>query len=234
MSRRLPPEYVDRVNQEKWGKAFDVDDEEDHTAKIVTGYILYRLTWYQTEQHDDYKLWAYFREDFQDWTKETFALGNTDDVRNLRDHLRAYGVYVPRDGRRIAENLAIVVSTDEYHEWTEAEANEELKLNKAFHSHWNPTTDKYRIPTLQNTPRTLYTSLQRPRYGQTDYPTLPQPVSRSDSHRQDNLPTLSNPPPLNLSFTQFPNLIPPTPTNLPEDFDRRVYNLTRKQIPYQY
>jgi hypothetical protein len=162
MSRRLSPEYVDRVDQEKWGKAFDVDDEKDHTAKIVTEYILYRLTWYQAEEHNDYKLWAYFREDFQDWTKKTFALGNIDDIRNLRDHLRVYGVYVPKDGRRIAENLAIVVSTNEYYEWTKAEANEELKLNKAFHSHWNPTTDKYRIPTLQNipTPRTPYTSLQ--------------------------------------------------------------------------
>jgi hypothetical protein len=49
MSRRLLSEYVNRVNQEKWGKAFDVDDEESHIAKIITGYILYRLTWYQTE-----------------------------------------------------------------------------------------------------------------------------------------------------------------------------------------
>jgi hypothetical protein len=64
MSRRLSPEYVDRINQEKWGKAFDVDDEKDYIVKRVTGYILYRLIWYQTDQHNDYKLWAYFREDF--------------------------------------------------------------------------------------------------------------------------------------------------------------------------
>jgi hypothetical protein len=64
MSRRLSSEYVNRVNQEKWEKAFDVDDEKGHIVKIVTEYILYRLTWYQTEQHDDYKLWTYFREDF--------------------------------------------------------------------------------------------------------------------------------------------------------------------------
>jgi hypothetical protein len=56
MSRRLSPEYVDRIDQEKWGKAFDIDDEEDYIIKIITGYILYRLIWYQTEQHDNYKL----------------------------------------------------------------------------------------------------------------------------------------------------------------------------------
>jgi hypothetical protein len=49
MSRRLPSEYVDRVDQEKWGKAFDIDDEENYIIKIVTEYILYRLTWYQAE-----------------------------------------------------------------------------------------------------------------------------------------------------------------------------------------
>jgi hypothetical protein len=41
MSRRLPPEYVDRVNQEKWEKVFDVDDEENHITKIIIEYILY-------------------------------------------------------------------------------------------------------------------------------------------------------------------------------------------------
>jgi len=96
---------------------------------------LYRLTWYQAEEHDNYKLWAYFREDFQDWTKEIFAFSNTDDIRNFRDHFRAYGIYILRDGRRIAENLIIVVNIDEYHEWTEVEANEELKFNKVFYSH---------------------------------------------------------------------------------------------------
>jgi hypothetical protein len=64
MSRRLSSKYADRINQEKWEKVFDVDDEEDYIIKIVTGYILYRLTWYQTEQHDNYKLWVYFRKDF--------------------------------------------------------------------------------------------------------------------------------------------------------------------------
>jgi hypothetical protein len=120
--------------------------------------------------------------------KKTFVFNNTDDVRNLRDYLRVYGIYILRDKRRIAKNLTIVVSINKYYEWTEAETNEKLKFNKAFYSYWNPTTDKYRIFTLQNTPipRIFYTSLQRPRYGQTDYSTFSQPVSRLNSYRQDN------------------------------------------------
>jgi hypothetical protein len=56
MSRRLLPKYADRVNQEKWEKAFDVDDEKNHITKIIIEYILYRLIWYQTEQYNNYKL----------------------------------------------------------------------------------------------------------------------------------------------------------------------------------
>ena len=56
MPRRLPEEYVDRVDKARWGKPFDVNNEENHTSKIVTGYILYRLTLYQAEEYDDYNL----------------------------------------------------------------------------------------------------------------------------------------------------------------------------------
>jgi hypothetical protein len=44
MSRRLSPKYVDRVNQKKWEKTFDINDEKNYITKIITEYILYRLT----------------------------------------------------------------------------------------------------------------------------------------------------------------------------------------------
>jgi hypothetical protein len=67
--------------------------------------------------------------------KKTFVFNNTDDIRNLRDHFRIYNIYILRDRKRIAENLTIVININEYYKWTEIKANEELKLNKAFHSH---------------------------------------------------------------------------------------------------
>jgi hypothetical protein len=44
MSRRLSPEYADRVDQKKWERPFDINNEKDQTTKIVIEYILYRLT----------------------------------------------------------------------------------------------------------------------------------------------------------------------------------------------
>ena len=220
MPRRLPEEYADRVDKAKWGRAFDVDNDEDHTTPTVTGYILYRLTWYQEQSHNDYMLWEYFREDFQGWTKEIFSIGETDDVRYLRDHLRANGVYIPKDGKRIAENIANAVNEEEYHEWTEEEANEQLRLGKVFHSHWNPTTNEYRIPTRENTPRTLYTPSRQA--SPVNHSVLPQLVLQPDSHRQyrplDPLPV----------ETALPNIQIPETTIQPQSQDQQPPNISKQ------
>jgi hypothetical protein len=39
-----------------------------------------------------------------------------------------------------------MANASEYHKWTEAEAAEELKISKVFHSQWNPITDEYKAP----------------------------------------------------------------------------------------
>ena len=107
---------------------------KNHTTKAVTEYILYRLTFYQAEEYDNYNLWTWFQEDFQDWTKKIFTLKNTNDRRKLRNHLRAYDVFVLKDKRRITKNLASITNASEYHEWTEKKITEELKISKIFHS----------------------------------------------------------------------------------------------------
>ena len=108
-------------------------------------------------KYDDLLLWEWFREGFEGWTREFFMLGDLEDVRELRNHLREYGVYVQRDRRRIADNLAAIFTEDEYHERTETEANEQMKISKIFHSQWNPNTDEYKIPV----PRFIHTSPQQ-------------------------------------------------------------------------
>jgi hypothetical protein len=57
MPLRLPDEYVDKVDVAKWEKPFNINNEEDHTAKIVNEYILNRLTWYKSQKTDNYRLW---------------------------------------------------------------------------------------------------------------------------------------------------------------------------------
>jgi hypothetical protein len=48
--------------------------------------------------------------------RKRLAFNNINDIRNLRDHFRVYNIYISRNGRRIAENLIIIVSIDEYYE----------------------------------------------------------------------------------------------------------------------
>jgi hypothetical protein len=63
-----------------------------------------------------------------------FILGEISVTRELRNYLRAYGIFILRDGKRIAENLANIITVSEYHEWIEAKINEKLKISKTFHS----------------------------------------------------------------------------------------------------
>ena len=51
----ISKDYIDRVDEEEWGKPFDVENE-GNTSMTINGYILYRLTWYRSEEYDDYKL----------------------------------------------------------------------------------------------------------------------------------------------------------------------------------
>jgi hypothetical protein len=43
MSLRLPEKYAGRVDEDKWGKDFDIDNIKSHTAEAVIRYILYKI-----------------------------------------------------------------------------------------------------------------------------------------------------------------------------------------------
>ena len=90
------------------------------------------MLWYQTKEYIDYKLWEYFQEDFQDQTKNIFAYGNIDSLREFRNYLREYSVFILKDGKRIAENLAKVAAEKDYHDWTEEEIDNQLQTSRNF------------------------------------------------------------------------------------------------------
>jgi hypothetical protein len=62
-----------------------------------------------------------------------FILGEINITRELRNYLRAYDIFIFRDGKRIAENLINIIIASEYHEWIEIEINEKLKISKIFY-----------------------------------------------------------------------------------------------------
>jgi hypothetical protein len=63
-----------------------------------------------------------------------FILGKISVTRELRNYLQAYGIFILKNKKCIAENLVNIITASEYHEWTEAEINEKLKILKIFHS----------------------------------------------------------------------------------------------------
>ena len=60
---------------------------------------------YKDSEYDDTALWECMREDFVGWTKETWAPARKDIVWDFRDFLRENGVFVPKDGGTIRDNI---------------------------------------------------------------------------------------------------------------------------------
>ncbi|RKF58772.1 hypothetical protein OnM2_065046 [Erysiphe neolycopersici] len=128
-------ESVDKI---KWGKKFNLDDPTDLTEKVVNGYILHSSIWYEDGNYEDYELWEAFREDFEGWSTEVFLIADTKIRRVFRNFLLQHGVYMPRNGQKIADALASVVNDKNYHEWTIEEVQEYMKTTKNFYSRFNP------------------------------------------------------------------------------------------------
>jgi hypothetical protein len=67
----LPPgvdQYTILINK-NWND-FTID-VANTTAERVNGYLLHHILYYRKQSYTDYKLWEYFREDFEDWTLDT-------------------------------------------------------------------------------------------------------------------------------------------------------------------
>jgi hypothetical protein len=79
------------------------------------------------------------KEDFANWTKEIWAPGKKDIVREFRNFLRERGVFVPMDGGVIGENIQqYVLDAEEEHAWTDQEIEHQLRTMRKLNSRWNP------------------------------------------------------------------------------------------------
>ncbi|TQS36385.1 hypothetical protein Golomagni_03168 [Golovinomyces magnicellulatus] len=128
-------ESVDKI---KWGKKINFDVPTDLTEKVVDGYILHSSIWYEDSNYEDYELWEAFREDFEGWSTEVFLIADTKIRRVFRNFLLQHGVYMLRDGQKIAAALANVVNDENYHEGTSEEVQKYMKTTKTFFSRFNP------------------------------------------------------------------------------------------------
>ena len=103
------------TQETRWNNGIDTNDA---TATDLNSFILWRIDVYKQKKWRDADLSEYYAEDFHNFTREHFEQCSKDTTRDLRDHLRQYGVYV-RKGRGcpIAKELYAAMETEL--EWPE-------------------------------------------------------------------------------------------------------------------
>ena len=136
MPLTYPSKFEGAIDPATWNRARV--DPRNPIEKDLNGFLAYRMAYYESSEFRDTQLWLYFREDFEDWTKDKWALGDRDIIRELRDFLRRNGVFVPTDGRSIAANIQKVLDDDNEHQWTPQEVQHQIKVYRRLDSRWNP------------------------------------------------------------------------------------------------
>ncbi|KAE8440285.1 hypothetical protein EG329_010768, partial [Mollisiaceae sp. DMI_Dod_QoI] len=132
---RIQAEYTERMERITSQSQDEPQNELDPTRADLTkgkvnSFICNRIQLYKDEECANYKLWEYFKEDFEGWTSKTFLLGDKDLVRKLRNFLREYGCWVNKEtGKRVSEALEEVVRSDDYYKWTKEEIKDQTKYN---------------------------------------------------------------------------------------------------------
>jgi hypothetical protein len=112
-----------------------IDSNQPITEGIVTGYIAWQLSVYKSRRYRDFNLWEAFVEDFEGFEKSTFDIADRTWVRDLRNHLRANGVFVYKQARlSITTQLCKVLAEDSPHKWTQEEINEQVESDEGFNS----------------------------------------------------------------------------------------------------
>ena len=135
-------------NPKRWRKPLQATEA---SSDDIDAYILWKISVYKEKNWRDDYLWEYFQEDFETFTKDTFALADTTSIRELRDILRAKGVYVKRArGKPIAKALADVLQQEVQPEWPEDEFDKQLNAPDGFNSRLNPFLNST-IPQIPNT-----------------------------------------------------------------------------------
>ena len=95
--------YEDDINPETWNA--DITNLEDVNQQDLNGFLLHRMAYYKDSEYNDTMPWYCVREDFIGWTKGTWTPVKKDIVRDFRNFLREYGVFVPMDGGIIGDNI---------------------------------------------------------------------------------------------------------------------------------
>jgi hypothetical protein len=162
----LPPgldAYVRHIDKDWNDLTLDVANT---TTKRVNGFLLNNIIYYRKQSYTDYKLWEYFREDFEDWTLDTWKLGHTEVVREFRDFLRRNGVYVVKNEALIASNIHAVITNPEEPVWTQEEIQKQMNEPQtnlfSNEGNFNSKRNPHRKPITTHIPPTPTSNLPKP------------------------------------------------------------------------
>ena len=133
MALTYPKKYEKDINPETWDTA--IINPENVNKQDLNRFLLHRIAHYKDSEYDDTALWECMREDFVGWTKETWAPAKKDIVRDFRDFLRENGVFVPKDGGTIGDNIQEqVLNAEKEYEWTPQEIEHQIRSIKKLNS----------------------------------------------------------------------------------------------------
>ena len=110
--QQSPDPSIASMSTKRWRNGIDLETADNDE---IEGFIEWRIKVYKRKEWRGKDLWEVFEEDFEGFKKETFQGGGRDATRELRDCLRAKGVYIPKDIKLITANLELALN--EYQEW---------------------------------------------------------------------------------------------------------------------
>lgn len=123
-------ERIVQWGRDKWEEGIDM---KSITVADINNYITYKGAEYRLYHLCDDDLWGAFRDDFKHFTAKAFASANNAIVRQLRQQLRSYGVWVDTSRNMGAgDALYKLLKEEEPPEWIDSEVLLQVQTKGPF------------------------------------------------------------------------------------------------------
>jgi hypothetical protein len=118
---------------ERWSvRNPDISNSDNLNGDTMNKWIEYCLKYWTEDEYQDEDLWDAYQEDFKGWTKDIFLIAHPFLVRKLRDYLRDWGVFIPKNKANVAGNLEKLLAEEEPTEWTDVEFNKQVNAERLY------------------------------------------------------------------------------------------------------
>lgn len=148
----IPIPVVDYpIDDNKWGRDFEVGDASSQETSIVNGYMTLKRHNYCNKHagHIGESFWDIIQDDFEGWTQETWELASKECNRDVAQEMMAHKIPISRkNGMTFAVAIFTCLSATSLPEWTVDHEVAAEKMNKG-------TVDMSRgkpvVPEVRNT-----------------------------------------------------------------------------------